>query len=83
MSFTFWLMGPEERHESARLESLTLSRGGGGGQEADPVQVDGMRAPPATEAEPETEVTDVKLQEVEVVNFEVGFPADEVVDIFS
>ena len=47
------------RHDSARHRSLTHSLGDGGGQEAVPVPTDGMRAPPATEADPDVDETDV------------------------
>ena len=39
------------RHDSAKPGSLTHSLGGGSGRVADPVQRDGMRAPPGTEAD--------------------------------
>ena len=46
------ISGPDGRHDSARHGSLTPSQGGGSGRVADPVQRDGMRAPPGTEATP-------------------------------
>ena len=66
------------RHDSAKPGSLTHSPGGGGGQEADPVQLDGMRAPPATEATPaaddETVVDEVIVNE-EVIVLDVKLDA--------
>ena len=73
MFSTFWLAGPEWRHDSARPGSLTHSRGNGSGREADPVQTDGMRAPPATEADPDVEP--------KIVKDEANVEVDEVRDL--
>ena len=44
--------------------SLTHSRGGGSGQEAVPVLSDGMRAPPATEADVNVELEIVVVEAI-------------------
>ena len=65
------MSGPDGRHDSARHRSLTHSLDDGGGQEAVPVPTDGMRAPPATEADPDVDETDV-VEEVVEENAIVG-----------
>ena len=72
------MSGPDGRHDSARHGSLTPSQGGGSGRVADPIQRDGMRAPPGTEATPtvdEDPVVDEAIVNEEVIGVNVELDA--------